>query len=1136
MSIDRFSHFSRTALSAAVAIVIAAPVLAQNTTSGIAGQVTDASGKPVAGASVSITHIESGSTSNATTDAEGRYSARGLRVGGPYTITVSQGGRSDRREGVFLVLAETLNLDAQLGVSTATVVVTGRAANDKFNRSSMGAGTNINSAQLNALASIQRNLQDYARTDPRISQTDKERGEISAGGQNSRYNSITIDGVNISDTFGLESNNLPTAKQPISIDAIQSVQVNISNYDVTQKGYTGANINAVTKSGTNEFKGSVYYVWRDEFLTGRRYNRTNDTYSATPAFDEDTKGFTLGGPIIKDKLFFFASYEEQKSSRTSPDFGPIGSVLTNTGISQTSITGLQSIAKNTWGIDLGSQEVPAGTFLSVKDALLKLDWTISDNHRANLRYTKTDQSEPIFSNFGARALSLSSHWYSQAKTVESLVGQWFADWTPTFSTELKLSKRDYASVPNNNATLPAMLFDFNGAVPAGVATGERTLFTGTERSRHFNQLITKTTDAYLGATWVLGKHELKFGADISRNDVFNAFLQDANGQYKFQCESAYTYSFGAINCNTATAAQIEAAVLENFRLGRATAYQAQLPLVGKSLSDGVARWNLNNLGLFVQDTWAVSNKLNVTLGARLDNTAIPTSPLRNAAASAPMVAGNPATNTRQSGGFGYDNSVTIDGASLFQPRIGFNLDLGSKEQRRQLRGGIGLFEGAAANVWLSNPYSNTGIAMAFFGCGLSAELTGGTANRTACSTAGVFNPNSAAQAALGANPAPAVDMLDPGLSQPSVWKGNLAFETELPWHGLVASAEWLHTKSRQGIYYKHLNLGPVTRTGPDGRELYYNANGFDPDCWTTGGAIAATAPGCAGAPLSKSLNNSAFGNVLLASGSAKGGGNVITLGLSQQASRQFGWSMAYTRSAAKEVSPLTSSVANSNFNARSIFNPNEEVAANSAYVIRDRVSAAVTWSKAFIGSYRTTFGMFYEGRAGKPYSWTFNNDMNGDGLAGNDLMYIPKAPGSGEVVFAGGAADEARFWDVVYRDPALTNARGGVVARNSSFAPFVNNFDLRVSQELPGFSAKHKGVITFDILNFGNLLDKRWGRIDEVAFQGSGAAARSFVNYKGLDANGKYVYSTFTTPESLVTRQVKGESQWAVQVTLRYEF
>lgn len=1132
--------FSRTAVFIAVAAVMA-PAVAQNTTSAIGGRVTTADGKPVAGAVITLVHVESGSTNRIVADADGRYNARGLRVGGPYSLTITGAGATQKRDDVYLPLAETLALDVSLGGSVTAlgaVSVTGSVVNNKFNNSTMGAGTQISGRELNAYASIQRNLQDYARLDPRVSQTDKERGEISVAGQNSRYNSITIDGVTTNDTFGLESNNLPTAKQPISIDAIQSVQVNVSNYDVTQKGYTGANINAITKSGTNEFKGSVYYVFRDDKLVGDRYNRTTDSYGPPPPFKETTKGVTLGGPIIKDKLFFFASYEELKSTRNAPDFGPIGDSKTNVAITPAAMQAAADIARTTYGFDAGSSAIPAGSQLLVMDTLLKLDWTISEKHRANLRYSKTEQGEPIFPNISASSLSLSSNWYSQEKNLETVVGQWFADWTDTFSTEVKVSKRDYQSAPANNANLPAIGLNFINALQPGLPANtpnSRFLNFGTELSRHFNELATKTTDFYAAGNLALGAHELKFGADISQNEIFNAFLQNTKGNYGFRCinsSNTFTYTFGAINCATATAAQIEAATLENFRRGRPFTYQVQIPAPGKTIQDGAAAWDLTSTGLFLQDTWSVNKQLTLTAGVRIDKQSTGDKPIANAAAAAPTVAGNAATNTRQTGGFGLDNSNTIDGDQLVQPRVGFNFNLDPANKRRaQVRGGFGLFQGAAASVWLSNPYSNTGVATRIVGCGGSFA---------ACSGAGGLfsaDPNNQPTNFPGTTPAANVDFVDKSLSQPSVWKANLAFEAELPWYGLVGGAEWLYTRTREAIYYKHLNLGTVTRTGTDGREMYYNANGYNTNCWTVQGATNAGGAGCGGAVTNRSLSNAAFNNVLLATGTKQGGGNSLTLSLSQQPTSNFGWSAAYTRSTSKEVSPLTSSTSNSNWSGRSIFNPNEEVSANSAYLVRDRVNAAVNWSKAFYGNYRTTVGLFYEGRKGKPYSWTFNNDLNGDGQSGNDLMYIPSAQGSGEVIFAGGAADEARFWQIVEGNDELNSSRGRVVKRNGSYAPFVNSFDLRLSQEIPGLMPKHKGVFTVDFLNVGNMINKKWGRIDEVGFQGGGGSARSFVNYKGVDpATGKYIYSTMPAVEDLTTRQAKGESQWAVQVTVRYEF
>ena len=1131
-----WSGFARSALGAAVAIVIAAPALAQNTTSAIEGRITDGAGQPVAGAAVSVMHVETRATSNATTDASGRYSARGLRVGGPYTITISKDGQVDKRDGVFLALAETLSLDATLGA--ATVVVTGQATSQVFNRASMGSGTNINSAQLNALASIQRNLQDYARTDPRLAQTDKDRGEISAAGQNTRYNSITIDGVTTNDTFGLEANNLPTIKQPISIDAIASVQVNLSNYDVSQKGYTGANINAVTKSGTNEFKGSVYYVWRDDNLVGDRYNRVTGEYFAAPPLKENTKGFTLGGPIIKDKLFFFGTYEEFTSSRTSPDFGPLGGANTNVGITQSAIDQAIVIARDTWKFDVGTAAVPTGLSVNVKDLMLKLDWNINDQHRANLRYTKTEQNEPNIAGFSGTGLSLSSWWWNQDKKVESLVGQWFADWTNNFSTEVKVSQRDYASrpIPLNGLALPAIGLRFSGALPAGtptaVSANDRFLNLGTELNRHFNVLETQTADLYAGATWTRGQHELKFGVDYAKNDVFNAFLTNANGNYTFACEPG-TYSFGNVtNCNTLTPAQRDLTVLENFKAGKPSIYIVQAPKAGRTLSDGVAIWSYANTGVFLQDNIKISPKFNLMLGVRVDQQDVPTKPLYNAAAAAALVAGsftNAAVTARNTGGFGLDNSTTLDGNQLVQPRLGFNWNLGNKDQRMQLRGGMGLFQGAAANVWLSNPYSNTGMAINDLRCTSFGN----------CSTANnggqvLFNTNPAAQPALaGTPPAPNLDFISSKLEQPSVWKFNLAFDTELPAlpvvGKLVAGAEWMHTKTKSGIYYQHLNLGAPTRTGSDGRELYYTPQTYALGCWA-GGSSFNTNGACAGSRI-RALSNQSFNNVYLARETSQGGGDAITLSLSQPVSAGFGWGVAYTLTTAKEVSPLTSSTSGSNFGNRNIFNPNEEVLQNSNYLIKDRISGNVTWSKAFIGKYKTSVGMFFEGRRGKPYSWTFINDLNGDGTSGNDLMYIPSAPSSGEVVFRGGAAEEAKFWEIVNANPALAAAKGGVVGRNNTYAPWVNNIDLRFNQELPGFTAGHKASFTLDFLNFGNLLNKKWGRIDEVSFP----SRRRFVNFNGLDANGKYIYSLGSL-DDLSTRQASGESQWAVQATLRYEF
>jgi hypothetical protein len=1056
-----------------LAVLATAPAFAQSTSAGVTGQVLGADGRPVAGAEVTILHTESGTVSRVVTDQNGRYNARGLRVGGPYTVTVNKAGAgSNAAEGVYLGLDQVAQVNVQLGEQVTTLETIEAVVSDTsavFSADRMGAGTAISREQIEGMFSIDRNLQDYARLDPRFVQTDKERGEISAAGQNTRYNSITIDRVSTNDTFGLESNNLPTIRQPISIDAIEEVQVNYTNYDVTQKGYTGANINAVTKSGTNEFHGSAYYVYREADWVGDGANDTPFT-----GFKEDfTYGGTLGGPIVKDRLFFFANYEKSEITAPGGDSGPVGSGASNivSNITMADVTRIQQIAQG-YGLTAGDLAAGDGTKTTSESALVKIDWNISDTHRATFRVNKTEQDEAILPGFGTNFFSLSTYWYNQQKEFTNYVGQWFADWTDSFSTEASVTYRDYHSEPVTFGAQPQVQVNFAGG---------QSLRFGTEQFRHANVLDTETWTGFFAGNLFLGDHALKFGLDHERNDIFNLFVESYYGTYTFNS-------------------------LTDFQNGRYRDYALRLPASG-NLNDAAAQAEFSNTGLFIQDTWSLSPNLTVQYGVRYDRIGVEENPRFNPAASAV---------------FGYRNDRTVDGKSLVQPRIGFNYTFDT-ERPTQLRGGVGLFQGTAANVWLVNPYTNNGLSIAVYGCG------SGFSNN--CNAAPAFNPSNPAR--IGTARAD-VDFLASDLEQPAVWKANLGFERELPWWNMVASVEGVLFSVENGIYYQHLNLGAPRSVGrQDGRQLYW-ASTNPANYQTNSGNFNGTAR--AGA-------NTAYRDVMLATKTNKGEGQNLTVSLEKPMGRSdnWGWSLSYSYTNATDVSPLTSSRSISNWASRATFNPNEEVAARSNYAIRDRFVGTLRFRKQFFGGNDTEIALFYEGRSGKPYSWTYQNDMNGDGSAGNDLMYIPTGPG--DVIFRGGAAEEAEFWAFVNSNPDLARNRGRVMERSSSDSPWVNTFDLRVRQELPGFFEGHKTELVLDIFNVGNLINKDWGQVEEIFFQSNGGQARSFVNFAGVDpATGKYVYTLTRdrngnfSPEGFGLRDRRGESRWAAQVTFRYKF
>ncbi len=1095
-------------MAPAAAFLLPTAAHAQETTSSIRGEVT-AGGTPVAGAQVVVTHVPSGTQSTSTTDADGTFSASGLRVGGPFTIAVTAAGHQDQQvTDIFLQAGQPFRVPIELGGDEEeSIVVTGiRGARQTSN----GPITGLSREDIEGVASVSRDIRDLARRDPFVSIDLTNSRTIEVAGQNGRLNRFSVDGVQFSDDFGLNNGGLPTSRGPVPYDAIEQFAVRVAPFDISEGDFQGGAINVVLRSGTNSFHGSAFFTHSDDSLTG----------SSTRGLDIELDfrsrqyGGLIAGPIVRDRLFFMFAYE--RLDETDPFDDGVGAGFANQvpGITQAQVDQVSNIANTVYNYDtLGL--IQNATEQDEK-FIAKFDLNINDDHRASLTFIRNVGTQQFQQNTFTTppfALGLQSNGYELAEEINTGVLQVNSRWSDVVSTELRVSYRDYNrdQTPFGGRDFAQMevCLDPTSSGNVTACNGSR-IFFGPDISRQSNDLNTENFSADFLARFDFGSHTVKAIFGYTDIHVFNLFLQRSLGDIYFDSLA----DFQARNAN-------------RIRLGGAV---PSLDPNDAAADFTTLAWNVG-----VQDDWDVSESLQVSAGVRVDMFGNPNRP-----------APNPNFLARH----GFSNRETFSGRFAIQPRIGFNWQA---MERLIIRGGIGVFAGGTPDVFLSNSFSNTGlltnqidIARNTSAAGCNVTTTGTTAaQRTAIcnSLNGVdgrtfpgaltnFLANNTAS--LAAAP---VNAIDPDLDVASQLRATLSasYEADLGplGDGWLFGIDFLYGNTLDAYQWTDLRSVPIG-TLPDGRPRYGPLGGSA----TTNQDLLMT---------NSSRGRSYIGVVRVA--------KTWDWGLSIDAS--------YTRSDVTDVNAITSATAGSLYSNNAFLDPNQAAYGRSIYEITDQWKFSFDYNHAFFGDYRTRFSLFGEYRSGRPYSITGFDPSGGRlatlgtvGNAARALLYIPTV-GDSRVSFDT-AASEAAFNTLIGR-LGLEDTRGNIVRKNTQTSPDFFKVDLHLSQEIPTFLGSSRIQLFADIENFLNLIDSDWGSLRQVSFPQTAAivnvqcltagvatgtapapsapvgspANPGQVARSSADACAQYRYSNVISPnEALVGRQ----SLYQIRIGIRFEF
>jgi carboxypeptidase family protein/TonB-dependent receptor-like protein len=987
------------------------------TTAAVSGVVTDSVGQPVDAAQVQVVNQQTGVRSQSLTRANGNYYLQGVEVGGPYVITVRRlGFAPDSVTGIRLSLGQNFRANFKLGTQAAQLsVVTIRATSDtmssQISTSRRGVQTDISDTALRRLPTLNRNFTDFLSLTPQVMQA--QSGGLSGGGQNNRFNNIQIDGASESDIFGLGTTGQPGGQargRSISLEAVKEYQVLLSPFDVRQGNFTGALINAVTKSGTNEFHGSAYYYFRNQNLAADvPLLRASD-------FQQKQYGFSLGGPIIKDKIHFFVAPEWQSEAYPAPGFYPGASGVPG-AVDAATVQRMSDILKNTYGLDAGA----AGAVSNknpLTNVFARLDFVLPYNSRLVLRdnYGKAELDTLYRTSTSFR---FGSNAYSFNNKKNAAVAQLFTNWNNGANNELFLGYTSIRDFRPPNANFPSI------TVNTGI-TG--TLIAGAESNSQGNSLdqdIFEVTDNFtipIGA-----KHRLSIGTHNEFYKMDNLFGRNSQGAYTF-------------------------ASLDSLEAGNPNAYT-----IGLDLGQGFhSKFNAANYSVYAEDQWNISDRFNILYGIRLD---------------LPTISSRPPTNPLVDSIYGRDTHVIPTGNVQFSPRFGFNWDVTGK-QTDQLRGGVGLFQGRPAFVWLENTIANSGFGLGLLSCG-----AGGLGSAPAFNQDINDQPQTCLDASgdpIGAGAYSEVDLLGKNIKYPQTARATIGYDHQFS-NGFVGTLEGIYTRGINSFFYQNLNLGAPTGVDKFGRTIYATA-------WSANGT-----------PTSNLVSTQfKAGGIYDVKNQSKDYSYQLTAQLKKRFSDALEMSGAFTHGHSYSVQDITSSTAASNFKFGRELSGNllDDNTGISQFDIPNKVLIAGTYTAPW-KTWQTNVSMIYVGVSGIPFDYVSTGrgaagDMNGDGVTGNDLVYVPRNPlDPSEMMFAnevvGGqvitAATQAQLFEqFIEGQPCLNDNRGRILARNACRTPWQNNMNVTVEQNLPSVYGKTLSL-RLDVFNFLNLVNHDWGKI-----------------------------------------------------------